>query len=59
MNADQTTVIVQKYCDELAQLPGETPAEPSIRSLLARPGATLAQLAANRRVATDPLRRSR
>lgn len=36
MNDDQTTVIVQKYLDELAQGPGDTHAEPIIRSLLAR-----------------------
>jgi len=36
MNSDQTTVAVQRYLDELAQLPGDAPAEPVIRSLIER-----------------------
>jgi RNA polymerase sigma factor (sigma-70 family) len=36
MNTDQTTVAVQRYLDELAQLPGDAPAEPVIRALIER-----------------------
>jgi RNA polymerase sigma factor (sigma-70 family) len=36
MNDDQTTVAVQRYLDELAQLPGDAPAEPLIRALIGR-----------------------
>jgi RNA polymerase sigma factor (sigma-70 family) len=36
MNDDQTTVAVQRYLDELAQLPGDAPAEPVIRALIER-----------------------
>ncbi|HET6327788.1 MAG TPA: sigma-70 family RNA polymerase sigma factor [Planctomycetaceae bacterium] len=36
MNDEQTTVAVQRYLDELAQLPGDAPAEPVIRALIGR-----------------------
>ncbi len=36
MSTDQTTVAVQRYLDELAQLPGDAPAEPVIRELIGR-----------------------
>jgi RNA polymerase sigma factor (sigma-70 family) len=36
MSTDQTTVAVQRFLDELAQLPGDAPAEPVIRELIGR-----------------------
>jgi RNA polymerase sigma-70 factor (ECF subfamily) len=36
MNEERTTVAVQRYLDELAQLSGNAPAEPFVRALIAR-----------------------
>ena len=35
MNSGRTTELVQRYLDQLAQLPGDAPAEPVVRELLA------------------------
>ena len=36
MSGDRTTVVVQRFLDELAELRGDSPAQPLIRALLSR-----------------------